>query len=217
MSKQDRQGARTPADLERKYEFGQRMSKLETTTKSQSEQLNRQEQELRNYKDSSEKRLSTLEKDFENAGKSVGTMKQNIMSLQIRMTNAEEKNRELSQVVYSVNKKVSDIDAAVSELDKKVSTLSGGDSSELLVTVQVDSLNSESISSDKTFTEIEEAIMVGSSVRVKLLSADENKIIYLHLGSHQVGVEINFFGYCNGLPVSLQILADENLEEESGG
>ena len=46
MSKQDRQGVRTPANLEQKYAFDRTMSELEAITREQGAQLTRQSQTM---------------------------------------------------------------------------------------------------------------------------------------------------------------------------
>ena len=85
---------------------------------------------------------------------------------------------------------------------------------ELLVTVEVDSLNTESLTSDKTFSEIEEAILSGQNVRVKLACVGVDHHIYLQLTSHLQGSEIAFCGYFNNLPLVLKITAEQQTGEE---
>jgi hypothetical protein len=79
---------------------------------------------------------------------------------------------------------------------------------ELLVTVEVDSLNTANLTSDKTFSEIEEAVLDGMNVRVKLICSGVNHHIYLQMTAHQQGSEIAFCGYFNNLPLVLRITAD---------
>lgn len=60
MSKQDRQGVRTPADLERKYDFGQ-YSDQESSAKKQGDQINRITQTLAQFMSSTNATLETME------------------------------------------------------------------------------------------------------------------------------------------------------------
>lgn len=78
----------------------------------------------------------------------------------------------------------------------------------MFVTVETVSLATETINADKTFSEIEAAILAGKDVKVKLIS-NESYIIYLQMTSHLPGSEIDFSGYYNGTPLVLQIFADE--------
>ena len=79
---------------------------------------------------------------------------------------------------------------------------------DLLVTVEADSLTTENLTSDKTFSEIEEAILDGVNVRVKLLCSTVGHHIYLQMTSHLQGSEIAFCGYFNNLPLVLKITAE---------
>lgn len=219
-SKQDRQGVRKPSDLEQKYEFGQTLSQLEEASKQNSERISKQGQEMTEFMTSSGGKVSELEKDMDSAEKIITALKVSVSGLQTRMTKAERKERELSADVATLDELVSEVDKstgeALTQYSQKLlyleSLILDQGQYELLVTVQVDSLNCESISADKTFAEIEEAIVNGVNVRIQLHSASENQVIYLQLASYQAGVEADFCGYYNGLPVVLQILAEENVE-----
>ena len=79
----------------------------------------------------------------------------------------------------------------------------------MLVTVQTDSLDTEAISADKTFADIDEAILTGKNVRIKLVSQSEDFHLYLRLVSHKAGIEAKFYGFYNGAPIVLQLMADE--------
>ena len=122
MSKQDRQGARTPADLERKYEFGQALSSIEESTKKQSDQISRQNSTMNDFIARSETEKASLEKSISNLEKSVSTLKQNVTSLQIRMTNADTKDKELSKSIYKVSQSVSRLESTVKSLATRLST-----------------------------------------------------------------------------------------------
>lgn len=80
-------------------------------------------------------------------------------------------------------------------------------SDEFLVTVEVDSLTTEALTSDKNYAEIEGAILAGKNVRVKLISSSVADHIYLQMVSHTEGSEIAFCGYFDNLPLLLKITA----------
>lgn len=107
MSKQDRQGSKTPADVERKYGLGQTLSEIEEATRKQSDQISRQNSTMNDFMERSESEKASFEKSLSNVEKNVSTLKQNVTSLQIRMTNAEKKDKELSQSIYKLSQNVS--------------------------------------------------------------------------------------------------------------
>lgn len=106
-----------------------------------------------------------------------------------------------------------DIRKQISDLNTKVDNLPEGDgditiiSEDFLVTVEVESLDTETLVSDKTYAEIEEAILAGKYVRVKLISSSVTDHIYLQMVSHIEGSEIDFCGYFDNLPLLLKITA----------
>ena len=64
MSRQDRQGVRTPADIERKYDLGQ-LANNAVSYKKLETQVNQQSQTLAQYMVSSEQELKEVKKDIE--------------------------------------------------------------------------------------------------------------------------------------------------------
>jgi hypothetical protein len=80
--------------------------------------------------------------------------------------------------------------------------------------VEVDSLATENLTSDKTFAEIEAAILLGMNVIVKLICAGVDYLIYLHMTAHLPGSEIIFSGYFNNMPLVLKIMAEQQTGEE---
>ena len=129
MSKRDRQGARTPADLERKYEFGQSLSEMEEVSKKQSDQIARQNDTMNDFMASSYGKFASQDKDISNLEKNVSTLKQNVTSLQIRMTNAEKRDREISQSItglansgQSSSVRLSKLEATVTDLTARLKT-----------------------------------------------------------------------------------------------
>ena len=211
MSKQDRQGSRTPADLERRYEFGKALSNLEAMAKTNSEQIAKQGQRIDNVVGSSDAQITAMGKSIANAEKKITSLDASVGSLQIRMTNAEKQTNEVDLYARRLELYAKSLEVKVNECEKKIENIVLPESatSDLLVTVVSDTLESETLASDKTFAEIEGAISSGINVRVKLHISNENRIIFLHLSSYQEGVEACFLGYVNGKPLSLQILADE--------
>lgn len=127
MSKQDRQGARTPADLERKYDFDQSFAQLEATTKKQNDQISRQTNDINDLKTATEVKIASFEKDVKNVEKSVSTLKQNVTSLQIRMTNSEIKDKELRQSISGLARSISGLESTLKglllKMEKAESTL----------------------------------------------------------------------------------------------
>lgn len=77
----------------------------------------------------------------------------------------------------------------------------------LVVTVEADSLTTDSITSDKTFDEIENAILTGKIVIVKLVSSSVTHHVFMQMTAHQPAVEIQFSGFYNNLPLQLCITA----------
>lgn len=63
MSKQDRQGARTPADIERKYNLGA----MGEQNKQQSEQLNKLFQSFAQFESDTKAKISELEEKYTSA------------------------------------------------------------------------------------------------------------------------------------------------------
>ena len=180
--KQDRQGVRTAADLERKYNLGQSVSQayVQSTVKTSVEAS---ENEVKRYVDS---KVDYVDEELEQV---------------------------LSEVPQIINnslmaaKDSGEFDGPPGPEGPQGPPGPSGDSSFTIVTVEADSLNTEVIASDMTFQEIEEAVISGCDVIVKLLS-EENQNIYLQMTTHIPGLEIDFTGFYNGVPLLLQIFAD---------
>ena len=123
MSKQDRQGARTPAELEQKYEFGKSMSDLEAVAEKQGEQLSRQKQTMNQFMSDSDTNFKTIEAGLARAEKNIFTLKTNVSSLSNRMTAAEKKDKVLDQKVSALIKSASSLEQNSSGVDKKLAAL----------------------------------------------------------------------------------------------
>ena len=123
MSKQDRHGARTPADLERKYEFGQTLSELQETSRKQSDQISRQNDTMTEFIARSDKENAVLEKGLSDVEKSVSSLYKNIYRLQIRMTNAESRDVDVSQSITGLAKRISSSEQSSSGQNNRLTNL----------------------------------------------------------------------------------------------
>jgi len=83
---------------------------------------------------------------------------------------------------------------------------------EMLVVVEADSLSTESLVSDKSYAEIEAAVLSGMSVRVKLVCQEAGHNIYLRLAEHLPGQQMSFYGQCCDQFLVLQIVKDQLSE-----
>ena len=123
MSKQDRQGARTPAELEQKYALGQSMSELEAMVEKQGEQLTRQNQVMAQFKSDSDDKFGSLEAGLSRAEKNIATLKTSVSSLQSRMSAAEKKDKALDQKVSALIKSASTLEQSSGGAEKRLATL----------------------------------------------------------------------------------------------
>ena len=86
MSKRDRQGVRTPANLEQKYAFGKTMSDFESALKRQSDQISRQSQSMNEYMSTSTEKFLSVEKGIASVEKDVTKVEKDIVKLDARIT-----------------------------------------------------------------------------------------------------------------------------------
>lgn len=175
--KQDRQGVRTAADLERKYNLGQSVSQSYVQSAIRTS-IEASEYELKHYVDDKVGEVPTL------------------------INGALEEAKESGEFDGPQGPA-----GPAGPEGPQGPPGPAGDSSFTIVTVEADSLNTEVIASNMTFQEIEGAIISGCDVIVKLLSEVEQNI-YLQMTSHIPGLEIDFTGFYNGVPLLLQIFAD---------
>lgn len=210
MSKQDRQGVRTPAEVERKYNIGSFMFDQKKKDEEQNRKIEQASENAFNnialLKAEVEKELSKISKEIKKiqSSSSVGLDSVNQKIREIVAMDSEQ-----SKAIEELSSLIKTLDDSVEALRQIVSELGGESGSGMVVCAETESLNSEAIYADKTFAEIDEAINTGSVVRVKLLCSNINDYVYLHLASHLPGVEVTFCGYFNGLPVTLQLQADD--------
>ena len=261
-SKQDRQGVRTPADLERKYNLGQSVSQSYVQSSIQSavtaasnenhayvdsklqgiENYGEQIAELERKTDGviavAEQAEATAESAYayaENASAEVANAQSTADTALVNASDALNAAEQAQMTADTANgtadnallvandaKNVADSAMhsattalqAADDLQEEVEALRqdiegmdvGGRN--LLVNVEVDSLNTESLTADKTYAEIEEAILAEKNVRVKVTISDVVDCIYLHMAAHRLGSGIDFIGYYNRLPILLQIVPD---------
>lgn len=201
--KQDRQGVRTAADLERKYNLGQSVSQayVQSTVKTS---IEASENEVKRYVDS---KVDYVDEELEQV---LSEVPQIINDSLMAAKDSGEFNGPAGPEGPQGPK--GDTGATGPQGPEGPPGPQGpegpsGDSSFTIVTVEADSLNTEVIASDMTFQEIEEAVIFGYDVIVKLLS-EENPNIYLQMTAHIPGLEIDFTGFYNGVPLLLQIFAD---------
>jgi hypothetical protein len=188
--KQDRQGVRTASDLERKYNLGQSVSQSYVQSAVQSA-VAVSENEVKRYVDVRVDGL-TVQTD--------------------RINEVERTAEQAQQDAEDAKTAAEEAQATVEELWKHIA--SDVEATGLIVTVEADSLATENLTSDKTFTEIEVAILLGMNVIVKLLCDGVDHHIYLHMTSHLQGSEISFSGYFNNMPLVLKIMAEQQTGEE---
>ena len=181
MAKQDRQGVRKATDLEQKYRFGRKFSEQEKKLLRQQEKIVSIDNSVSENKSITDNIIVVLDDTLED-----------VDGLNNNMT---EFDLSLSQL----SKRIDDSNVRIKKLE---------DNAELLVTVNVDSLDSSTLSADKSFSEISDAINAGRDVRVKVICLGEGQCIYLDLVSYKSGSEANFSGYHNGNHVTLQVMAD---------
>ena len=123
MSKQDRQRARTPSELEQKYASWQTMSELESATKKQGEQLSLQSQAMTQFKYDSDGKFQSLEAGLNRAEKNISALKTSDSSMSTRMSAAEQKDKDLDRKVSALLKSASSLEQNSSGANKKIATL----------------------------------------------------------------------------------------------
>ena len=99
MSKQDRQGARTPANLEQKYSFGRVFSQQERENARQNEEMNQQNLTMKQFISYASTTIEQLQKD-------VAAVNETIKSLSAKDKALEESNSSLSSQITNYWKTV---------------------------------------------------------------------------------------------------------------
>lgn len=105
-SRQDRQGARTPADLERKYNFGENFHEIKESIEKQNIQMDKQNQLFGNYVTENDKAVSKLEQGLSAAERNMSDVLQQVSGMQKAfeefMTSTNNSLSKYWQTVYPV-------------------------------------------------------------------------------------------------------------------
>lgn len=113
MSKRDRQGVRTPAGLDQKYNLGGRFSKLEEQDAKQSREMTRQTMTIGEFIPYATSCLSRLDKE-------VAALRQGMSG---NTTSFEKKLAEVQQSISQIHLTLSGINETLSKFDKRLGTL----------------------------------------------------------------------------------------------
>lgn len=90
MSRQDRQGARTPADLERKYNFGQAFSNMEQESTRHGEQISNLAQMQSQFMANTNAEFGTQGENVSKAQKDIVALAKRMAAVEGRITTAEQ-------------------------------------------------------------------------------------------------------------------------------
>lgn len=101
-SKQDRQGARTPANLEQKYSFGRVFSRQEKENARQNEAMNQQNLTLNQFISFATLAIEKLQKDMTTANNSIATLADKDKELAESDTALQNQIKKYWQTVYPV-------------------------------------------------------------------------------------------------------------------
>jgi len=144
MSKQDRQGVRTPSDLERKYNFGQVFADQQTENSRQGDLISRLNQTLAQFMAYATGALETLGKDLDEAEVAISNLEtatsslgnrlsktetdifeheQAILSLEERMATAEGNISGLNGTATSLGTRIGSVEGSITSLEERVSAL----------------------------------------------------------------------------------------------
>lgn len=88
--KQDRPGARTPEDLERKYNFGENFHEIKESIKKQNIQLDKQNLLFGNYVTENDKAVSKLEQGLSVAEENVKTVKKDMYDVLMQIAKMQK-------------------------------------------------------------------------------------------------------------------------------
>ena len=89
--KQDRPGARTPEDLERKYDFGGKFYDINQTIQQQNIAMEKQNQLFSNYVGTNDKALQTLVENYGKLLEKVSQLEGNLTKVDNRVTDTDNK------------------------------------------------------------------------------------------------------------------------------
>lgn len=224
MSKQDRQGARTVQDLERKYNLGQGSS-------GPANQYNQLSQSFQQYVEDTNKQITEMKDRIANLTDKDTVLGGDVSALEEDVAKLKDEDSKLSDRIQAIEDDPARDGVTFTPSVSEDGTLSWtndggldnpervniqgpqgekgdpGDSTLIPVTVVTDSLRSSSLTADHSFAEIDEAISAGYAVYVKLLAESEGSAIYLNLTSHTAGSSVVFSSSYKNKPVVLEITA----------
>lgn len=102
MSKQDRQGARTPANLEQKYSFGRVFSQQERENARQNEEMNQQNLTMKQFISSVTLAIDTLQKDLTAANQTMKELSAKNEALEKKDTSLQNQITKYWETIYPV-------------------------------------------------------------------------------------------------------------------
>lgn len=120
MSKQDRQGARTSADLEQKYRFGRYFSEQEKENARQNKEMDQQNMTLRDFISIATSTMDGLQKDLSAAQKTIQELQAKDKALEESDTSIKAQIAKYWETVYPVGS------VYVSLSDESPASLFGG-------------------------------------------------------------------------------------------
>ena len=190
MNKRDRQGVRTPANLEQKYDFGEFQKEQDAFNKSLGGKVERQDSSFKAFSKQVEEWISSVTQSIEKLWKSVNTI--------------SDKQTSTGSSLSSLADNVETLLKWKKEFDNKEPE-AGGDPvpSELLVNAYANDFSFDGVTLDKSFDEIETAIQSDINVRVKARN-NNGQYAFLYLASYIKGKAIEFIGWVDGVQIALR-------------
>lgn len=119
MSKQDRQGARTPAALDQRYNLGGRFSKLEEQDAKQSREMTRQNMTIGEFIPYASAFLSRLEKDITALRKDLNDT---ITSFNKKFTAVQQSISQIHQTLAGINETIAKLDERLGVVEQNQNT-----------------------------------------------------------------------------------------------
>lgn len=190
MNKRDRQGVRTPANLEQKYDFGEFQKKQEQFNKSLGGKVERQESSINAFKKQVEDWFESVTKSIEKLWKSIDVISKKQTTNGVALSS-------LADSVESLIKWKKEVESEEPEPDDEPVP------SELLVKAYANDFSFNGVTVDKTFDEIETAIQSDINVRVKARN-NNGQYAFLYLASYIKGKAIEFIGWFDGVQIALR-------------
>lgn len=121
MSKQDRQGVRTPADLEQKYNFGQAFSDQKAALERHGEQLSRLNDAQTMFVNETSTNFAGLTKRMTASEKDIDALDERANALGKRLAYAEYTNAQQERSIASLGSGLTNSEQAASALTERMS------------------------------------------------------------------------------------------------